>query len=436
MSKLEVDKLTPQSGTSLTLGDNGDTFTLPSGTILTATSATVNLPATQTVTTELKTNKISPASGTSFTFGDSGDTFTVPSGATITNNGTATGFGGNTDPFRNIIINGDMSLAQRGTSTSGVTTTDGYYACDRWYTQTDTGTWTISQSTDVPTGQGFANSLKLDCTSAGTANSDEVGIRNKIEGQFLQNLKYGTSSAESITLSFWIKSNKTGTYTVAIVNDNSSQTRLVSINYTISSANTWEKKTITFPGDTSRAIDNTNGEEFVLYWWFSAASSFRSGGVQNTWTNYDVSYFADTNLAGLGGSTDDEVYITGVQLEVGTLATDFAFVPYDVNFRRCQRYYSRTTSLSGLTGHNFFVGYNSNEAPGSLVFPVTMRAAPTVTLYNSGGTSGGTHRFGVGDLTGVSLSRVSEVGYGTLNKTGGLVAGAYYIGMWEADAEL
>ena len=193
---------------------------------------------------------------------------------------TGTVSGTPTSPsFKNIIINGNMSIAQRGTSTSGVTTTDGYYACDRWYTQTDTGTWTISQSTDVPTGQGFSNSLKLDCTSAGTANSDEISIRYKNEGQFLQHLKYGTSSAESITLSFWIKSNKTGTYTVAIVNDQSSQTRIVSINYTISSADTWEKKTITFPGDTSRTIDNTNGEEFVLYWWFSAASNFRSGGV-------------------------------------------------------------------------------------------------------------------------------------------------------------
>ena len=111
MSTLEVDKLTPQSGTSLTLGDNGDTFTLPSGTILTATSATVNLPATQTVTTELKTNKISPASGTAFTFGDSGDTFTIPSGVTITNNGTQTGFGGTNTPNFRVYRNSTQSIS-------------------------------------------------------------------------------------------------------------------------------------------------------------------------------------------------------------------------------------------------------------------------------------------------------------------------------------
>ena len=283
--------------------------------------------------------------------------------------------------FKNVIINGDMSLAQRGTSTTGVTTTDGYYACDRWYTQTDIGTWTISQSTDVPSGQGFSNSLKLDCTSAGTSNADEVGIRHKIEGQNLQYLRYGTSSAKSLTVSFWIKSNKTGTYSLSIVNDETSQARIVSFNYTISSANTWEKKTITFPGDTSTAIDNTNGEEFVLYWWFSAASSFTSGGVQNTWTNYSASYHADSSLAGLGGSTSDEVYITGVQAEAGTTASDFEFLPVDVNTQRCLRYFEK------LTGESIYSSITSNgNSYVQWYFKSRKRAAPTVTNSGTGAT--------------------------------------------------
>ncbi len=280
------------------------------------------------------------------------------------------------DMFRNIIINGDMSIAQRGTSTTGVTTTDGYYACDRWYTQTDIGTWTISQSTDVPTGQGFPNSLKLDCTSAGTSNADEVGIRYKIEGLNLQHLKYGTSSAQSITLSFWIKSNKTGTYSTSIVNDETSQARIVSFNYTISSANTWEKKTITFPGDTSTAIDNTTGEEFVLYWWFSAASGFTSGGVQNTWTNYSASYHADSGLAGLGGSTSDEVYITGVQLEVGSTASDFESVPRDVQLQRCKRYFNAFFTEQNIPIVQYQSGFRCLYYP----FPVSMRSSPTLTV--------------------------------------------------------
>jgi len=270
-------------------------------------------------------------------------------------------------------------LAQRGTSTSGVTTTDGYYACDRFYTQTDTGTWTISQSTDVPTGQGFAKSLKLDCTSAGTSNADEVGIRHKIEGQFLQYLKYGTSSAESLTLSFWIKTNKTGTYVCAFKNVSSVQERVVSFEYTVSSANTWEKKTITLPGDTSQALENTNTEELVVYWYFSAAFG---SGVTNTWQNYSSSYLSNGSLPGLGGSTDDEVYITGVQLEAGTTASDFEFLPTDVNERRCLRYYFVHDPTSA-----FYAPYASNDAYNVywVDFPVTMRAAPTLTETTSRG---------------------------------------------------
>ena len=287
--------------------------------------------------------------------------------------------------FRNIIINGDMSIAQRGTSTSSVTTTDGYYACDRWYSQTDTGTWTISQSTDVPTGQGFVNSFKMDCTSAGSSNADEVMIRSKHEGQNLQYLKYGTSSAESLTLSFWIKSNKTGNYYVAMANANTTQDRVVSFGYTIDSANTWEKKTITIPGDTSQGFDNNNVENLTIYWLFSAAGAFTDGGVSNTWTNYAANRFANSNLAGLGGSTADEVYLTGVQLEAGTTASDFEFLPVDVNLQRCQRYCFAPISGSGDSN----IQFSANFANGSMVripYPTTMRALPTLTYTVDSGS--------------------------------------------------
>ena len=350
--------------------------------------------------------------------------------------------------FRNIIINGDMSIAQRGTSTSSVTTTDGYYACDRWYTQTDIGTWTISQSTDVPTGQGFSNSLKLDCTTAGSSNADEVGIRHKIEGQNLQHLKYGTSSAESLTVSFWIKTNKTGTYSLAMVNSNSTQERIASFNYTVSSADTWEKKTITFPGDTARAFDNTTGEELTLYWWFSAASGFTSGGVQNTWTNYSASYFADSGLAGLGGSTSDEVYITGVQAEVGSSASDFEFLPFDINLSRCNRYYTTSQAVSKFGGFStgdengiFFgrIGNYSNQ-PVNHRFPVRMRSEPTVTVYSLNGTSGhvsdtGTSAGNHNSDDGVNVARISQSGIGYITGASG-DSGDGYAFQYEADAEM
>ena len=292
----------------------------------------------------------------------------------------AAGFTGNN--FRNIIINGDMSIAQRGTSTSGVTTSDGYYACDRFYTRTDTGTWTISQSTDVPTGQGFANSFKLDCTSAGTSNADEVIIRYNSEGQFLQYLKYGTSNAESLTCSFWIKSNKTGAYSLNINNYNTSQNRLISFAYNIDSADTWEKKIITLPGDTVRSINNSNTQDFQIQWIFGAVSGFTSGGVSNTWIDYAVNRSAPSDLAGLGGSTDDEVYITGVQLEAGTTASDFEFLPVDVNLTRCQRYFE-------LQETTFFTvsRYNSSVSYGALAyFKTEKRANPTVAKLNGSTT--------------------------------------------------
>jgi len=168
--------------------------------------------------------------------------------------------------FRNLIINGDMSIAQRGTSTSSITSS-GYYTCDRWRIGSDVGTFTQTQSTDVPTSQGFAKSLKMDCTTADTSLSADANLflSQRFEGQNLQYLKKGTSSAESLTCSFWVKSNKTGTYILML--DDIDNSRSISKSYTISSANTWEKKTITYAGDTSGALDNDNARSFDIRWW-------------------------------------------------------------------------------------------------------------------------------------------------------------------------
>jgi hypothetical protein len=170
----------------------------------------------------------------------------------------------NTVGMKNIIINGDMSLAQRATSVSSYTS-DAYSTVDRFKTRVGSlGTWTISQSTDVPTGQGFAKSLKWDCTTADAspAAGDFLILEHKIEGQNLQYLKYGTSSAETVTLSFWVKSNKTGTGQVNLRDyDND---KLLGGTYTINSADTWEKKTITYIGNTSDTLDNDNSVSLAL----------------------------------------------------------------------------------------------------------------------------------------------------------------------------
>ena len=283
-------------------------------------------------------------------------------------------------PYRNIIINGDMSIAQRGTSVSGITGSD-YHALDRFrLAGVVPGTWTMSQSTDVPTGQGFAKSLKLDCTATASANS--MVISQKVEGQNLQYLKKGTSNAESLTLSFWVKSNKTGTYIFELID--SDNNRHIGRAYTIDTANTWEKKILNLSGDTTGTLNNDNNESFNLQWWLSADSSLTSGTLPTNWqtrTTANIAPGLDVNLA---DDTANEWYITGVQLEAGTTASDFEFLPVDVNLQRCQRYYNLVASGSGVNIN--FVSYNTASNTTSRVFlPTTMRANPTLDITTGTG---------------------------------------------------
>jgi len=287
--------------------------------------------------------------------------------------------------FRNLIINGDMSIAQRGTSFTCSNSTGSKYTLDRFqYIDVDTpdSVYTITPSTDVPTGQGFAKSLKVDVATADASldANDGTQIQQSIEAQNLQHLKIGTSSAESLTLSFWVKSNKTGTYVVRLLQPDSSS-RMVSFAYTISSASTWEKKTISIPADTSGNINNDNGSGLNITWWLSAGSSYTSGSLASTWQAYSNgdSAVGQVNLA---DNTANEWYITGVQLEVGTSASDFEFLPYDVNYQRCARYFYRqdynTNGSSLPVTHN----YGTGNSYGVIFTPVMMRARPTLA-YSS-----------------------------------------------------
>jgi hypothetical protein len=275
-------------------------------------------------------------------------------------------------PFRNIIINGDMSIAQRGTSFTSQTGAN--YIVDR-FTQTINGamgTWTNGQSTTVPSGQGFANSLIMDCTTADAspAASDILWVQQRIEGQNLQYLKKGTANAESTTASFWVRSNKTGTYIAELEDRDNS--RYVSQSYTISSADTWEKKTVTFPGDTSGAFGNDNGDSLRLNFWLGGGTDWTSGTLGTTWhTTAANRAVGQVNLA---DNTANEWYITGVQLEAGTTASDFEFLPVDVNLARCQRYYQQ------ITGGSMGVCWSTSAINFGQAFPVQMRATPTAAL--------------------------------------------------------
>ena len=308
--------------------------------------------------------------------------------------------------FRNILINGDQSIAQRATSTASVTAA-GYYACDRWQfgLAGTMGTWTFSQDTDVPTGQGFANSFKMDCTTADAspAAGDAIRIAQVIEGQNLQYLKKGTSNALPLTLSFWVKSVLTGTYIAELYDvDN---TRQVSKSYTISSASTWEYKTITFPADTTGAFTNDNNASLYLNFFVGAGTTYTSGSLNTSWATV-----TDANRAvgqvNLANSTSNNFWITGVQLEAGSVATDFEVVPYGQNLERCQRYFVQYgRDLNGASDANVGIGqwYSSSEVVYNMYSPVRMRAKPTLT---SPTVSGGYRIHKAGSYTDVDTGGV------------------------------
>jgi hypothetical protein len=305
-----------------------------------------------------------------------------------------------------IIINGDMSVAQRGTSATGIGNGDsGYHTVDRWqFTEvgTTSGEFTITQDTDVPTGQGFAKSTKFDVTTADTSlgSTHQIYWRQGFEGQNLQMLKKGTSNAEQITVSFWVKSNKTGTYIVYILDGDNS--RFVSKSYTISSSSTWEKKTITFPADTTGTLDNDNEKSLTVHFVLGAGTDFSSGTLQETWGA--VSGNNANRLVGqvnLLDSTSNEWYITGVQLEVGefdsTTLPSFPFESFENNLRKCYRYTQKhpqkdTSGNYGIIAQGMADGStlalcNINPLPVEMRTTASLSSSGSFRAHKPGGAS-------------------------------------------------
>jgi hypothetical protein len=381
----------PQSANHMIVSLNGviqkpgSSFTVSGSTITFASNLVTNdvIDFIQILGDVLDLGTPSDATVTTAKLADSAVTAAKITDSTITSAKLASGTVQNQSAFKNIIINGDMSIAQRATSASSLTSS-GYHTVDRYRTRLGSiGTWTQSQSTDVPTGQGFATSLKMDCTTANASPSAAaaLSIQHKIEGQNLQYLKKGTSSAESTTLSFWVKSNKTGTY-IAELFDNDNQ-RQISQTYTISSADTWEKKTLTFAGDTTGALGNDNGNSFLVEFWLGAGSNYTSGTLNTSW-NSNTNTNRVVGSVNLADSTSNEWYITGVQLEVGTTASDFEFLPYGVNEIRCLRYYQILDV--GSNAPLYTTGDGNHNRHIRLTWGVRKRAAPSCSSSASSGT--------------------------------------------------
>ena len=283
---------------------------------------------------------------------------------------------------RRVNINGGFQVFQRSTSASDTGASEGYFAPDR-YRQAGTGSmrYTASQSTDVPAGYGFSSSLKYDCTTAsGTVSAGHyVAIEHRIEGQDLQVFCKGTAQAKQYTLSFHVKSPKTGIHVVELYdNDNN---RHVAKSYTISSADTWQAVTLTFPADTTGAFGNDNGSSLRIFFWLMAGTDYAGSTLPSAWASFSSTARA-TGQVNVFDSTSNDFFLTGIQLEVGSVATDFEHRSFAQELALCQRYFN-AYSTETVNGHWFLAaGYNSSNAGarGSFPFTVPMRAIPSLAL--------------------------------------------------------
>jgi hypothetical protein len=281
--------------------------------------------------------------------------------------------------FRNRIINGDMRIDQRNAGAS-VTPTATTYTLDRWqFLINQSSKFTTQQSSTAPTG--FTNSLLVTSSSAySVLTGDYFTVRQAIEGLNVADLAWGTASAATVTLSFWVRSSLTGTFGGSIVND--AGNRSYPFTYTINAANTWEQKSVTIAGDTSGTWLTTTGRGMVLVFGFGVGATF--SGTAGSWAS--ANYLSATGATSVVGTNGATFYITGVQLEAGTVASPFERRPYGEMLMLCQRYYYRLTESTNNT--TFCLGgfHSSTNFQGEFILPVIGRTAPTGIETSSAGT--------------------------------------------------
>ena len=338
----------------------------------------------------LNVDKVDPSTGTALEIGTSGDTITVPSGATFVVAGTTEITGTNNVQRPNaqpLIINGDMQVAQRGTSSTGVTAT-GYRTVDRWLASiggTGAGTWTSAQealTSGAAYTDGFSTALRWDCTTADASlgASDVLSLQYRFEGQDLQLFKKGTANAETYTVAFWVKSNKTGTSQCNLYDGDNN--RLCGASFTISSGDTWEHKICNFAADTTGVLDDDNAESMLIYFPLAAGSNYTGGAIPTAWETLSNSDLAASNLA-LADSTSNDFAITGIQLEVGTYTSStippFQHESYGDNLRRCERYFQQFPVASGPAYTIVGTGFAYSATNVSIWIPLRtpMRATPS-----------------------------------------------------------
>ena len=281
---------------------------------------------------------------------------------------------------RNKIINGSQQIFQRGTSENRSGGNDGYYngIADRWAIRMHSSVAQTAFSQDTSDNpHGFGSNQKSVRSNAGSSSSSKYYVYDtKLEGQDLQDFAKGTSSAKEFTLSFYVKTGVSGVYCVEMRDlDNS---RMVGGTYTVSNSN-WNRYIITFPADTTGAFGNDNGASLWVRFWLAAGSNFTSGTARTAWASgAPDSVLAVGQTAQVGDNVADLWQITGIQLEVGSVATPFEHRSHGDELHRCERYYQRY----GAQRHSWMTNVNGTDHFKMVYFPTTMRTSPTMNLYN------------------------------------------------------
>jgi hypothetical protein len=344
--------------------------------------------------------------------------------------------------FKNRLINGAMVIDQRNAGAAVSIDNTSSYTVDRWEVQDSTdGVLSAQQSTDVPTGQGFVNSLKITATTADTViGSTQYSIITQyIEGYNVADLMFGTASAQTVTLSFWIKSAVTGQYSTTLQNSGGSRINPQSI--TINSANTWEKKTVTFVGDTSGTWLTTNGKGLTVQIYPALGSSYLGSAGWNA-----SGIFGVTGQVNFFGTINNTLYITGVQLEKGSTATSFDYRPFTTELALAQRYYQQINgnSFVGTTAYGMIgsgIVFTTTQADISIPLKVSMRATPTIsqsiTAIQVGGTLYASTGIGdAGSTPNVIYARISNAGTMIAGSGANLSSNNSTSGFFAASAEL
>jgi hypothetical protein len=308
--------------------------------------------------------------------------------------------GGYASNFKNRLINGQMTISQRN-GTSSVTANDGVYGVDRFVTiASQSSKLTVQQDAGgVTPPVGFGDYLGYTSSSAYSITStDYFGIVQHIEGFNTSDFAWGTANAQTVTLSFWVRSSLTGTFGGAITN--AAQNRCYPFSYTISAANTWEQKSITIAGDTTGTwVGATNGRGLSMYFSLGIGSTY--SGTAGAWSG--TTFYSATGATSVVGTSGATFYITGVQLEKGSTATSFDYRPYGTELVLCQRYYEQSNEITEQ-----FPLFKGREADrlriGTIQYKVTKRATPTITLLGANGDGGGTPAAGAIGLYGCRMS--------------------------------